>query len=72
MIAVAVALGAALVVPAVSGIPTGRQATVAVAQQSDWRQLGSRQRGIANARNFGAPSAANTVMVVETKLTPAL
>jgi hypothetical protein len=71
MIAVAIALGAALVVPAVSGMPTGSQATVAVAQQADWGQLGSRQRGILNARNLGAPPQANMVMV-QTKATPAL
>jgi len=67
MIAVAVALGAALVVPAMSGMPTGRQASVAVAQQADWSQPNPRQRRIMIARNNRATDEAPMVMMVQTK-----
>lgn len=67
MVAVAAALGAALVVPAVSGMPTGSQATVAVAQQADWGQHNPRQRRIMIARDNRAPGEAPTVMMVQTK-----
>lgn len=67
MIAVAVALGTALVMPAVTGMPTGSQATVAVAQQADWSQPNSRQRRIMIARNNRATDEVPTVMMVQTK-----
>jgi len=72
MIAVAVALGAALVVPAVSGIPTGSQATVTVAQQADWSQHNPRQRRIVLARNNRAPDEAVMVVVQSKPATPAM
>ena len=72
MVAVAIALGAALVVPAVSGIPTGRQATVAVAQYADWGQHNPRQRRIMIARNNRTLDEASTVMMVQTDAATAL
>jgi hypothetical protein len=71
MMAVAFALGAALVVPAASGMPTGIQATVAIYHHADWAQLGSRQRGIANTRNYGAPNEA-VMVTAQSETTPAL
>ena len=71
MIAVAVAFGAALVVPAVSGTPTGRQATVAVAQHADWGQHIPRQRRIVIARDNSAPDEA-VMVVVQVESTPAI
>jgi len=67
MMAVAFALGAALVVPAVSGMPTGNQATVA----ADWGQSNSRQRRIAIARNNRAPNEA-VMVTAQSETTPAL
>jgi hypothetical protein len=72
MIAVAVAFGAALVVPAVSGMPTGNLATVAVYQQADWGQHNPRQRRIMIARNNRAPNEAVMVVVQSKPATPAM
>jgi hypothetical protein len=71
MIAVAIAFGAALVVPAMSGMPTGSQATVAVYQQADWGQHSPRQRRIVIARNNRAPNEA-LMVVVQAEPTSAL
>jgi hypothetical protein len=50
MLAVLFAFCAALTVPALSGAPTGEQATVAVNQQAEWRHA-PRQQRILIARN---------------------
>jgi hypothetical protein len=71
MVAVAVAFGAALVVPAVSGMPTGFQANVVVSQQADWAQSSSRQRLIVIARNNRALND-DLMVVVQAVANPAL
>ena len=71
MMAVAFALGAALVVPAVSGMPTGIQATVAIYHHADWGQHSPRQRRIAIARNNRAPNEA-VMVTAQSETTPAL
>jgi hypothetical protein len=71
MLAVAVAFGASLVVPAVSGMPTGNPATVAVSQQADWAQSSPRQRLIVIARNNRATND-DLMVVVQTVANPAL
>jgi hypothetical protein len=72
MIAVAVAFGAALVVPAVSGMPTGYQATAAVSQQTDGAQHDPRQRRIVIARNNRSLNDDLMVVVQAAPTTPAM
>ncbi|MBX9773192.1 MAG: hypothetical protein K2Y71_02170 [Xanthobacteraceae bacterium] len=72
MIAVAVAFGAAMAVPALSGIPTGSQATVAVYHQADWGQSNPRQRRIVIARNNRAPNEALLLVVQSNPAAPAM
>jgi hypothetical protein len=71
MLAVAFVLGVALVAPAVSGMPTGGQATVAVSQNADWTQHDPRQRRIVIARNIRT-SNDDVMVVVRGASNPAL
>jgi hypothetical protein len=62
--------GAALLVPAVSGVLTGSQAEVAISQDADWRQHNPRQRRIVIARNNRASEMPTAV--AQTELKPAI
>lgn len=68
MLAVLFAFCAALAVPALSGAPTGQEATVAVNQQAEWRHA-PRQQRIVIARNDRARTP--TVMA-QTEGNPAM